>query len=209
MMQHMWHTWKQLLQTFDIEHIKMQTTFTALVDAYSSPGRVYHTLEHIQAVLAWIETSRNYAADLPTLQLAAWFHDCIYDPHAADNEEQSAIYAQNMLSRLALPAITIQTVSQMILSTQTHTTEANNQDGHILLDADLAILGASIQHYNTYAQAIRQEYSWLPETTYHTGRVHVLQTFLQRARIYTTEPMYTALEKPARENIRRELTLLS
>jgi predicted metal-dependent HD superfamily phosphohydrolase len=204
----MQHMWNQLLQTFGIEQIEAKATFAALVRAYSSPGRVYHTLEHIQAVLAWIELLSAYTTDLPALQLAAWFHDCIYDPHAANNEEQSATYAQTMLTHLDLPASTIQAVSQMILSTKTHKAEANQQDCHILLDADLAILGSTVQQYDAYAQAIRQEYSWVPTTTYQSGRAQVLQTFLQRTRIYNTEPMHTALEVPARENMRRELAPL-
>jgi predicted metal-dependent HD superfamily phosphohydrolase len=204
----MQHMWEQLLQMFGVGQIEAQATCAALVHAYSSPGRVYHTLEHIQAVLTWIELLHDYTTDLPALQLAAWFHDCIYDPHAADNEEQSAVYAQNMLTSLVLPAPTIQAVSQMILSTKTHVAEANQQDCHILLDADLAILGATVQQYDAYAQAIRQEYSWVPETAYKTGRAQVLHTFLQRARIYSTEFMHTALEVPARENMRRELASL-
>jgi predicted metal-dependent HD superfamily phosphohydrolase len=83
--------WEQLLQTFGIEQAKAQTVFMALADAYASPGRVYHTLDHIQAMLAWIERLRSLASDLPAIQLAAWFHDSIYDPHAADNEERSAM----------------------------------------------------------------------------------------------------------------------
>jgi len=203
------HAWEQVLQTLGIEQVKAQTTFTALAEAYNSPGRVYHTLDHIQDVLEWIEKLRNRAADLPTIQLAAWFHDSIYDPHAADNEERSAVYAQSLLSSLALPSETVQAVSQMILSTKTHWTEASKRDCQILLDADLAILGASVLRYDTYAQAIRQEYSWVPEISYRTGRAQVLQMFLQRARIYWTEPMYTALEEQARENIRRELASFS
>lgn len=206
---HMQHAWKHLCDTYRIEPSRAYPAFTELAEAYRSPGRVYHTLEHIQAVLAWIETLQRHAIDLPTLQLAAWFHDCVYDPRATDNEEQSATYAQNVLSRLALPAPTIQAVSQMILCTKTHTTVANQPDCQILLDADLAILGASVQDYETYAQAIRQEYSWLPDTAYNAGRIHVLQTFLQRTSIYRTAPMYTTLEKLARENIRRELASLS
>lgn len=208
-MHYMQHAWEQLLQMFGIEHVKAQATFTALTDAYNSPGRAYHTLEHIQAVLKWIDILRSHATDLPSLQLAAWFHDCIYDPRATDNEEQSAIYAQSVLSGLALPSQTVQAVSQMILSTKTHATEAINQDCQILLDADLAIFGAEPQHYDTYVQAIRQEYSWVPDTAYRTGRAQILQTFLQRARIYGTEPMYAALEEQARENIGRELASLT
>lgn len=202
-------SWEQLLQTFGIEQVKAQTTFAALADAYSSPGRVYHTLDHIQAVLEWIEMLRTHATDLRAIQLAAWFHDSVYDPHAADNEERSALYAQSSLSSLAVPSETIQAASQMILSTKTHWTEESKKDCYILLDADLAILGASVERYDAYAQAIRQEYDWVSEAPYRIGRVQVLQMFLQRARIYWTAPMYTALEELARENIRREIAFLS
>jgi len=202
-------SWEQLLQTFGIEQVKAQITFTTLADAYSSPGRIYHTLDHIQEVLEWIDRLCNYATDLPAIQLAAWFHDSIYDPHATDNEERSALYAQSFLSSLAIPSETIQAASQMILSTKTHRTEESQRDCQILLDADLAVLGAPVERYDTYAQAIRQEYDWVPETSYRAGRVQVLQIFLQRARIYWTAPLYADLEEQARENIRREIVSLS
>lgn len=202
-------SWEQLLQTFGIEQVKAQATFTTLADAYSSPGRIYHTLDHIQEVLEWIDRLRPYATDLPAIQLAAWFHDSIYDPHATDNEERSALYAQSFLSSLAIPSETLQAASQMILSTKTHWTEESQRDCQILLDADLAILGAPVERYDAYAQAIRQEYDWVPETSYRAGRVQVLQNFLQRARIYWTAPLYADLEEQARENIRREIVSLS
>ncbi|GAC1392993.1 MAG: hypothetical protein NVSMB38_18850 [Ktedonobacteraceae bacterium] len=122
---------------------------------------------------------------------------------------QSVTYAQSILSDFALPSTTIAAVSQMILSTKTHQTEESNTDYHILLDADLAILGAPALDYDSYAQAIRQEYSWVPEASYKTGRMQVLQAFLQRKRIYWTELAYVALEGQARENIQREIALLS
>ena len=78
-MHHLQHEWEKLLEMFGIEQAKAETTFTVLVHMYSSPGRVYHTLEHIQAMLTWIESLRNDVTDLPTLQLACWFHDSIYD----------------------------------------------------------------------------------------------------------------------------------
>lgn len=199
------HSWEQLLQTFGIERVKAQTTFTTLADAYSGPGRVYHTLEHIQDVLVCIDGLRTYATDLPAIQLAAWFHDSIYDPYATDNEERSALYAQSLLSSFAIPSATLQAATQMILSTQTHWTEESQRDCQILLDADLAILGAPVERYDAYARAIRLEYARVPEASYRTGRVQVLQKFLQRARIYWTAPLYATLEKQARENIQREI----
>jgi len=59
------------------------------------------------------------------------------------------------------------------------------------------------------AQAIWQEYSWVPEASYKAGRMQVLQAFLQRKRIYWTELAYAALEGQARENMQREIVLLS
>ena len=58
------NAWEQLLQTWGIEQAEAQMTFSGLVTAYSSPGRVYHTLEHIQDMLQWIETLRDHAHDL-------------------------------------------------------------------------------------------------------------------------------------------------
>lgn len=198
-------SWEYLLQTWDIEQTKAQTAFSGLVTAYSSPGRVYHTLEHIQAMLQWTESLRDYVHNLAVLQLSVWFHDSVYDPRATDNEKQSVMYAQRTLSHLGLPSEIIQSVAQMILSTKTHQTTEEDVDCQILLDADLAILGAPIEQYETYARAIREEYSWVTEAAYRAARVQILQTFLQRARIYWTELMFVALEERARENMRREI----
>jgi predicted metal-dependent HD superfamily phosphohydrolase len=203
------NAWEQLLQTWGIEQAEAQTAFSGIVAAYSSPGRVYHTLEHIQAMLQWIESLRDHAHNLAVLQLSVWFHDSVYDPHAADNEEQSAAYAQSVLSRLDLPPATIQAVTQMILSTKTHQAIEDDVDCQLLLDVDLAVLGAPTVEYETYARAIRQEYSWVTEASYRAARVKILQMFLQRSRIYWTEPMFVDLEERARENIHREITTLS
>jgi len=201
--------WEQLLQTFEVNQEQVQATYGALVAAYNSPGRFYHTLEHIRSVLVCLEELREQAVDYPTLQLAAWFHDSIYDPRASDNEEQSALYMQRLLTGLELPVHVLQDASSMILCTKTHLVEDNRDDSSLLQDADLAILGATVQEYETYALAIRQEYAWVPEPAYRSGRVQVLRTFLQRERIYWTASLYTHLEARARENLRREVASFS
>lgn len=201
--------WEQLLQLFGIAQAQAEPVFAGLSQAYSSSGRVYHTLAHIQSVLEWIDRLRSHATDVPAIQLAAWFHDCVYDPRADDNEEQSALSARNTLTNLALPDATIQTVARMILATKTHRVDEALTDCQILLDADLAILGSSASQYDAYAEAIHREYHWVPTSVYKSARSQVLQTFLQRARIYQTEPMYITLEKAARANLHREIAALS
>jgi predicted metal-dependent HD superfamily phosphohydrolase len=47
------------------------------------------------------------AINFPAIQLAAWFHDVIYDPRAKDNEEKSAEYAVASLSQFEIPKTTV------------------------------------------------------------------------------------------------------
>ncbi|MGM3307065.1 HD domain-containing protein [Anabaena sp. WFMT] len=198
--------WQHTLQSFNVDQITANKAFFQLVSVYSSPSRHYHTLQHIYSVLNTIETFKTYVQDLPSVQLAAWFHDVVYDTHAQDNEEKSAVYAANMLKKLAIPDINIIQVKRLILCTKNH--QADDLDSQILLDADLAILAATPIQYQEYAQAIRQEYAWVSEAEYITGRGKVLEHFLQRQSIYLTPLMLESSEELARFNIRTELKFL-
>jgi predicted metal-dependent HD superfamily phosphohydrolase len=76
----------------------------------------------------------------------------------------------------------------------------------VLIDADLAILGAREPVYWSYAAKIRQEYAWVPEPDYLKGRREVLQNLLNRPMIYH---LLGHLEDPARRNIEREIARLA
>jgi predicted metal-dependent HD superfamily phosphohydrolase len=201
--------WQQLLQPFEIEQGTVQTTFAAIAIAYSSPQRYYHNLEHIQAVLSTVGTLQEQAQDWQAIQFAAWLHDVVYDPQAKNNEAKSADYARILLANLSVPSALITNTVRLILNTQHHQAADTDIDSQILLDADLAILGAPPDQYQRYAQAIRQEYAWVTEIDYRRGRQRVLERFLQRPKIYYTSTMQTTVEPLARNNLSRELQLLS
>ena len=203
----MFDSWQRLLELFGIERIAVEKTYMQIVEAYSTPSRHYHTLAHIQQVLATIQSLENQVRDLPTVLFAAWFHDIIYDTQAANNEENSAEYAREFLTLLNIPNQIIINVSRLILSTKYHQIASNDFDNKVLLDADLAILGSSRENYREYMQAIRQEYAWVPKEEYIVGRKIILEGFLQR-RIYLTEELSTLLEVSARENIQAEIIFL-
>jgi predicted metal-dependent HD superfamily phosphohydrolase len=186
-----------------------EKVFLDLVLAYSSAGRVYHTLNHIQQVLKTIEQMRSLTLNLPNIQIAAWFHDVIYESIAKDNEEKSAEYAEVTLNSLKIPKTTIVQVKNLILNTKNHQAPAADIDSQILLDADLAIFGSTDSEYQDYSQAIRQEYSWVSEVEYRFRRKKVLQDFLQRKRIYLTEYLFVKLEKRARQNLQAEIADIS
>lgn len=201
--------WETLLQSFSVESALGQEVFFDLVNAYSTIERSYHNLRHIHQVLETIESLRSLSIDFPAIQLAAWFHDVIYNSTAQDNEEKSAEYAESILILLKIQQSTIARVKNLILITRTHQAPFNDIDSHILLDADLAILGSSELNYQAYSRAIRQEYCWLPDAEYVLGRKRILQNFLQRDRIYLTHQMFTTLEEKARRNLQAEVAALS
>ncbi|MBD2569072.1 hypothetical protein [Anabaena lutea] len=198
--------WQQTIQSFDVNYLAAHQAFNHLVTAYSSSNRHYHTLEHIYYILNTINTLQIYAQDLPSVQLAAWFHDVVYDTQAQDNEEKSADYAEQMLKNLGILPNKITKVKSLILNTKNH--KADNLDSQVLIDADLGILATEPVTYQKYAQAIRQEYAWVSEADYIIGRQQVLERFLQRQRIYFTPLMLEVAEASARLNIQVEIDTL-
>jgi predicted metal-dependent HD superfamily phosphohydrolase len=198
--------WEKLLFQFGVEQQMAQRLFLDLSKFYSSPERHYHTLTHIQHFLSIVDTLTAKAENLAAIEFAAWFHDLIYDSKAKDNEEKSADYAESILKSLAIPGELIDQVKRLILRTKSHqSTEEDDLDTKIMLDADLAILGVEDAEYRRYAQAIRWEYIWVGDEDYREGRTQFLQSLLKRPKIYQTEEVFEALETKARNNLREEL----
>jgi predicted metal-dependent HD superfamily phosphohydrolase len=171
-------------------------------------NRYYHNLSHLKQILDVIYEMRSQAHNFLALQIAAWFHDAIYNPKATDNEEKSAFYARNALKTSNLSLKTTKKIEKLILITKNHTSDGDF-DNQIFLDAALSILGTSLSKYQIYAKAIRQEYSWVPEQEYCLKRKRVLDNFLNRDRIYSTKNLFNKLEKQARKNIQVEILSLS
>ena len=201
--------WVTLTKPYGVSAPEVIATFARLAEAYGEPGRYYHTLKHIWHVLQTVNSLQNGGQSESALQLAAFFHDVIYDSHAADNEEKSAEYAQAVLQSWHVPAVVIDLTAHLIICTKAHHAEPADFDAQILLDADLAILGTSPNAYQIYAQAIRQEYGWVTDENYRAGRKAVLENFLKRERLYYTNQLYQALEAQARQNLATEIALLT
>jgi predicted metal-dependent HD superfamily phosphohydrolase len=195
--------WHDLLGAWAVDPVLTRQTLEDISNHYAEQGRFYHTLEHVQNVLATLESIASHARNLNAVQLAAWLHDVIYDRRAPDNEERSAEYAERLCEKLSIPDG--RRVANLILKTKTHDAEAD-PDAQVLLDADLAILGASEPVYRTYADNIRLECSWVPEPEYRSGRRQILAKFLARAKIFH---FLHHLEEAARRNISAEIAQLA
>jgi predicted metal-dependent HD superfamily phosphohydrolase len=201
------NSWLRLLERWQVAPVDAFPVYDRLVEAYSGPERHYHNLEHLSEMFRVASRLQDRADDPAAIQLAIWFHDAVYDPRSKENELRSAEWAREALSESKLPEETIRRVESMILATAKHL-PASSADTQVLLDADLAILGADPKRYDRYAGDIRKEYAWVDDAAYRAGRAAVLEAFLKREAIYQTERMREMGETPARENLRRELDAL-
>jgi predicted metal-dependent HD superfamily phosphohydrolase len=194
--------WHDLLGAWAVTPSLADEMFEDICQHYAGPGRFYHTLDHIGAMLETVDGLATFARNLNAVKLAVWLHDVIYDSRASDNEDRSAELAERLCEKLSIPEGRV--VASLILKTKAHDA-GDDVDAQVLLDADLAILGASEAVYRTYAQQIRQEYQWVPEPDFRMGRRQVLQRFLTRPTIFR---LLAHLEENARRNIAAEIARL-
>ena len=206
----MQQSWARLLDRFKVAPADAYPVFDLLVAAYSAPDRYYHNLEHLNEMFRVAGRLVTITDDPTPVQLAIWFHDAVYDSRAKDNETRSAELVATLLGPIGVPKSEIDRVAQLVQGTA-HLTDARqpgDRELAILLDADLAILGAAEDRYRRYAADIRKEYSWVPDAEYQAGRAKVLELFLARPRIYWNELMYQEGEERARANLQAELRQL-
>ncbi|MFZ2502188.1 MAG: hypothetical protein WAW88_05935 [Nocardioides sp.] len=185
-----------------------------LLARYAEPHRGYHNQRHLAEVLERIDLLADQLPfDTLCVELAAWFHDAIYDGEAA-MEERSAQLAESALTPLGvLPAITAE-VGRLVRLTATHrpTRRADgsfDQAGAALVDADLAILAAPAERYADYVAGVRAEYAALSEPEFNAGRASVLRTLMASPKLFHTAVGQQTWEEPARRNVVAELERLT
>lgn len=186
------------------EQAEQQQLLHALIQAYSEPGRHYHTTEHIAAMLRQSDACAELLQDKTATDLAILYHDIVYDASRKDNEEASAARAAVELNQLGVNDGQIARVTAWIHATKHHTAEGPISDLHYLLDFDLGVLGAAPHLYDAYAEGIRKEYSMYPDVMYNPGRKAVLNHFLEMDFIYKTPYFREHREAQARANLLRE-----
>jgi predicted metal-dependent HD superfamily phosphohydrolase len=176
-----------------------------LVARYREPQRAYHGIEHVMACLEASSRVRAQLDSPPSVELALWYHDVVYEPRKSDNEERSAELAAAAL-RSRLPSL-VPMIQELILATK-HNVIPVTSDARYVVDIDLAILGATPEAFDDYEAAVRREYQWVPELIFRSKRREILQSFLDRHEIFLTDH-FRELEQPARTNLRRSVSQLS
>src|SRR5947209_2279991 len=121
-------SWRSLTAGLGVESAAADRVFAILAEKYSHPERHYPNPRHLGEVLALVDELLPQAANPGVVRLAAWFHDAVYDPRAADNEERSSDLAEHLLRPWPLPSGSLDRVRQLILLTRTHQPPAGDRD---------------------------------------------------------------------------------
>jgi predicted metal-dependent HD superfamily phosphohydrolase/GNAT superfamily N-acetyltransferase len=179
-----------------------------LINAYGEPQRHYHTLQHLQECLGHLERVWHVAERPGEVALALWFHDAVYDVQAHDNEAQSAAWARRELRASGAADDVAERVEQLIMAT-CHAALPQGMDACLLVDIDLAILGASPERFAEYEAQVQREYSWVPPEMFRVRREQILREFDARQPIYQTPPLQQAWEAQAHANLQQSIRQLN
>ena len=191
--------WRQLGASRASEELYRQ-----LVACYSEPHRRYHTIQHLNECFAHLDSVSSLADHPDEVELGLWFHDAIYDTTRKDNEKRSAEWARDSVLAAGVSSEKAERIYELIMATM-HKAVASGRDAEVLVDIDLSILGAEAARFDEYEVQVREEYAWVPESLFRAARRKVLEEFVSREWIYSTEPFRRNYEARARENIARSL----
>jgi predicted metal-dependent HD superfamily phosphohydrolase len=174
--------------------------FRALQVHYEGRGRKYHTAHHINECLAELGRARHADAANPLVEYALWFHDAVYNTFSSKNERRSADWAAHVLENSGTQPASIETVRSLIMATR-HGEQPTDPTHQLLVDVDLAILGADADRFREFELQIRAEYWWVPTALYRKQRCAILQSFMMRMSIYSIHEFRERYERLARNNI--------
>lgn len=176
-----------------------------LLARWSESHRKHHTVTHLHEMLDAIEllAQRGIEFDREAVELAAWFHDAIYEIGRDDNEDRSAELARELLASSPVR----DEVARLVLVTKTHKVATDDVNGAVLSDADLSVLGSDAFRYRRYAAAVREEYATVPDDVFKPARAQVLTSLLDGP-LFHTAAGRERWEESARRNITEEVAAL-
>jgi predicted metal-dependent HD superfamily phosphohydrolase len=180
-------------------------------EAYRSPGRHYHTWDH---VLDCSEKLLGMPMEVPrTVFLALLFHDAVYVAGRKDNEAASADLADDVLrEHTTIAQGQRDEIRKIILATRSHVPEpGSSPDLRVVLDIDMSILAADRAHYDAYVAGVKREYvpAVATEEQFKAGRAAFLSRLLAAREMFTTPEGKERWQDAARANVVLELAELT
>ncbi|MFP3907724.1 MAG: metal-dependent phosphohydrolase [Acidimicrobiales bacterium] len=197
--------WHELIAELDVPAEPATEIGAELIARYGEPHRTYHDRAHLSAVLDTVDELAGQPPAPATVRLAAWYHDAIYQGRA-DDEQASARLAEDQLPGMGLAPDQVDDVAAMVRATARHFDPDADHDTTtaLLLDADLAVLGADPAAYDAYCEGVRAEHPQVDDEAFRLGRLQVVDALLARDRLFLTPAGFDRFEAAARANLRRE-----
>lgn len=179
--------------------------FNQLVEMYTTSWRSYHNISHIQSCLNYFDACQAQAEFPDSVELAIWFHDCVYEVNAADNEARSRDWFVEQ-SEGFLVARLVATVSELIMDT-VHNDVPDNRDGKLLSDIDLTSFGLPWDEYMLDSDEVDDESARFNDADPKTAKPAFLMTLMNRKPLYYSAYYLQHFEQMAQQNIRKHLAL--
>ena len=179
--------------------------FLDLLDRWSEEHRQYHGCTHLLAVLEALDLLTEPAEPPRTVLLAAWFHDAVYRGVAGQDEEESARLAEDRLAGTGLTEAEIEEVTRLVRLTSDHRPEPGDDDGALLCDADLSVLGGAPEPYARYVAAVRKDYAHIGDADFAAGRAAVVRHLLELDPLFHSQRARELWLDAARRNLQGEL----
>ncbi|MET3141678.1 UNVERIFIED_ORG: putative metal-dependent HD superfamily phosphohydrolase [Arthrobacter sp. UYEF2] len=179
--------------------------FLDLLDRWSEDHRRYHGCTHLLAVLEALDLLTDPTDPPRTVLLAAWFHDAVYRGVAGQDEEESARLAEERLADAGLPPSEIDEVARLVRLTSDHRAEPGDDDGALLCDADLSVLGGEPEPYARYVAAVREDYAHIGDADFAAGRAAVVRRLLELDPLFHSDRARELWLEAARRNLQGEL----
>lgn len=193
----------QSCSVYSADVSRCETLWDEIEKAYTSSGRYYHTLEHLDAMMMELDSFRHQFEHWDAVVFATAYHDFVYSTVWRNNELRSAGVAAKRLKSIGCPE-NLQTICRrLIMATKEH--KLADDETNLFIDADMSILGTSVEKYEDYAHRIRQEFNLYPHVAYNSGRKKALRGFLNMPAIFKTKEFAARYEKNARRNIEMEI----
>jgi len=198
--------YSELLSNIGFSANEIQQNWKDLEKAYSKKSRHYHNLTHLKEMIESFETYSNRLQNPNGILFSIFYHDYVYSASKKDNELKSAEYALKILPENI--DLNKQLVFDAICATQQHQ-QNEIEDINWLIDFDLKILAKDWDNYKIYFEQIRKEYRIYPDFLYKPGRAKALKHFLENEFIFQTEEFRSLYEEKARQNIEKEISILT
>jgi predicted metal-dependent HD superfamily phosphohydrolase len=171
-----------------------------LLSRWQEPHRHYHDVRHLSQLLDALAVLSGGTPPRP-VALAAWFHDAVHEGVSGADERASAALARTSLEEAGVSTSEREEVVRLVLLTVEHAPEPGDDNGVLLVDGDLSVLGQPPGRYHYYSRGVRLEYPQFDDLIFASGRMRALDGLLSKEQLFGSFAGREFWEVQARGNL--------